>query len=119
MAGIARFGIFVKLDETGADGLVPIGSIGGEYWRHDPDAQILVGERSGTVIGLGQRAKVRLLEAVPVTGGLLFELLSLEGGPRPAGGAGSSAGRRRPGTAPRRKLSKGRIAKAKAARKRR
>ncbi|MGG7567246.1 ribonuclease R [Rhodovulum sp. DZ06] len=124
VAGIARFGIFVKLDETGADGLVPIGSIGGEYWHHDADSQVLIGDRSGTVISLGQRARVKLLEAIPVTGGLLFELLSLEGGPSPAGGGGRGpdAGRRTrrgPGNAPRKKLSKGRIAKAKAGRKRR
>ena len=55
IAGIARFGLFVKLDETGADGLVPISSLGSEYFRHDPDTQTLTGERSRRVIGLGQR----------------------------------------------------------------
>ncbi|SEW30086.1 RNAse R [Aliiroseovarius sediminilitoris] len=79
VSGIARFGLFVKLDETGADGLVPISSLGNEYFRHDKDEQVLVGERSGLVIGLGQRVTVRLAEAIPTTGGLTLELLNIEG----------------------------------------
>ena len=79
VSGIARFGLFVKLDDTGADGLVPISSLGNEYFRHDKDEQVLVGERSGLVIGLGQRVTVRLAEAIPTTGGLTLELLEIEG----------------------------------------
>src|SRR5690606_2110946 len=71
ISGIARFGLFVKLDESGADGLVPISSLGREYFHHDPDTQTLTGERSRRVLGLGQRVLVRLAEAVPITGGLL------------------------------------------------
>ena len=55
IAGVARFGLFVKLDETGADGLVPISSLGREYFAYDPDAQTLTGETSRRVLGLGQR----------------------------------------------------------------
>ena len=92
VSGVQRFGLFVKLDETGADGLVPVGSIGAEYWHHDRDAQTLMGADSGRVIGLGQRVRVRLSDAVPVTGGLLFDLLEIEGdalrrGPAPRRGA--------------------------------
>ncbi len=79
VSGVARFGLFVKLDETGADGLVPIRSLGDEYFHHDRDAQTLMGERSGTEIGLGQRVTVRLSQAEAVTGGLVFELLEIEG----------------------------------------
>jgi ribonuclease R len=38
-----------------------------------------MGADSGRVIGLGQRVTVRLAEAVPVTGGLMLELLDIEG----------------------------------------
>jgi ribonuclease R len=79
IAGVARFGLFVKLDETGADGLVPIRTLGDEYFRHDVEAQTLTGEKSGQVIGLGQRVLVKLASAEPVTGGLLLELLEVEG----------------------------------------
>jgi ribonuclease R len=107
VAGIARFGLFVKLDETGADGLVPISSLGNEYFIHDPDTQTLTGERSRRVIGLGQRVTVRLAEAVPITGGLLFELLEIEGRKMPTPPRRAAAG------TPRRKLSQRRIKRAK------
>ncbi|MBL3584156.1 ribonuclease R [Rhodovulum sulfidophilum] len=87
ISGIARFGVFVSLDETGADGLIPIRELGNEYFHHDRDAQTLMGSNSGLVIGIGQRVTVRLAEAVPVTGGLTFELLSIEDRALPRGAA--------------------------------
>lgn len=88
ISGIARFGLFVKLSETGADGLVPISTLGREYFQHDADAQTLTGEKSRLVLKLGQKATVRLAEAVPVTGGLMFELLAVDGKPMPKSGGG-------------------------------
>lgn len=79
VAGIAKFGIFVKLDETGADGLVPMRALGGEYFRHDRDANKLTGMDSGREITLGLRATVRLAEADGTTGGIILDLLELEG----------------------------------------
>ncbi len=104
VSGVARFGLFVKLDDTGADGLVPISSLGREFFLYDADSQTLTGERSRRVIGLGQRVMVRLAEAVPITGGLLFELLEVEGRklPTPPKGTGAS---------PRRKLGASRAFK--------
>jgi ribonuclease R len=86
VSGVQRFGLFVKLDETGADGLVPIRSIGREYFHFDPDHQTLMGADSGVVIGIGVRVLVRLAEAVPVTGGLLMEIVEIENRAMPAGG---------------------------------
>ena len=79
ISGIARFGVFVKLDETGADGLLPMRALGREYFHHDAEAQTLTGADSGMVIGLGARVQVKLAEAVPVTGGLVLELVEIEG----------------------------------------
>ena len=76
ITGVTRFGLFVRLAETGADGLVPISSLGGEYFRHDERAHALVGERTGGVWRLGREVDVRLKEATPITGGLVFEMLS-------------------------------------------
>ncbi|MCB1391276.1 MAG: ribonuclease R, partial [Rhodobacteraceae bacterium] len=81
ISGVARFGLFVKLDETGADGLVPIRSLGDEYFRHDADSQTLTGEKTGLVLGLGQRVTVKLAEAEAMTGGLLLELQEVDGAP--------------------------------------
>jgi ribonuclease R len=111
VSGVARFGLFVKLDDTGADGMIPIGSIGHEYWRFDPDAQTLTGERSGRRIAPGMAATVRLVEADPVAGALRFELLEIDDATMPTA--------RRPGApgGPRRKMAKAKIAAAKAKRK--
>lgn len=86
ISGVQKFGLFVKLDETGADGLVPIREVGREYFHYDPATQTLMGADTGTVIRAGARVTVRLSEAVPVTGGLLLELLEIEDRALPAGG---------------------------------
>jgi len=74
VTGVTRFGLFVRLAETGADGLIPTRTLGFEYFRHDPKRHALVGERSGTVYKLGDRLVVKLVEAAPLTGGLRFEI---------------------------------------------
>lgn len=79
ISGVARFGAFVKLDETGADGLLPMRAIGREYFHHDAEAGTLMGADTGMTLGIGQRVTVRLAEAVPVTGGIALELLAVEG----------------------------------------
>ena len=80
ISGVQRFGLFVKLQETGADGLVPIRSVGREFFHYDETSQTLTGADTGQVIGLGQKVSVRLAEAVPATGGLMLDLLAVEGG---------------------------------------
>lgn len=74
ITGVTRFGLFVRLRETGAEGLLPARSLGAEYFRHDEKRHALVGERSGTAYKLGDTIPVRLVEAAPLTGGLRFEL---------------------------------------------
>ncbi len=80
VTGVTRFGLFVRLKETGADGLIPIRTIGAEYFRHDERRHALVGERSGTAYALGDTVTVRLREAAPLTGGLRFELVTDDAG---------------------------------------
>ncbi len=101
ISGIARFGVFVKLDGTGADGMIPIRNLGREYFHYDAETQTLMGSESGQIIGLGQRARVRLTEAAPVTGGLIVELLELDGRtqPKAPSGARGKPPRRRQGSA--------------------
>ena len=80
ITGVTRFGLFVRLTETGADGLIPVSSLGsssgGEFFVHDDRTHALVGERSGVRWRLGRMVSVRLTEATPITGGLLLEMLS-------------------------------------------
>jgi ribonuclease R len=100
ISGVQRFGLFVRMDETGADGLVPIRSIGREFFHYDQDAQTLTGSDTGLVLGIGLRVTVRLAEASPLTGGLMLELVGLENGPLPQGGRkGGRYQPRKPGKA--------------------
>ncbi|GGF36684.1 ribonuclease R [Aliidongia dinghuensis] len=117
--GVTRFGLFVTLAESGADGLVPISSLPADYYHHDERAHRLVGQRSGRVYRLGDTVDVRLAEADPVAGGLTFQLIDGGGEDRvsrkgqrllrtPPKDAGRKfdgqkfdrPGRKRPGTAP-------------------
>ncbi len=97
ISGVTRFGLFVKLEETGADGLIPIGNLGTEFFHHDESGHALIGERSGLTYRLGEQVRVRLAEAVPVTGGLRFDIV--EGGSegKPAGRQGFKRSQGRPG----------------------
>jgi ribonuclease R len=75
IGGVARFGLFVTLTETGADGLVPVSTLpGGDFYRHDEARNRLVGSRDGRLFALGDAVTVRLLEADPVTGSLVLAL---------------------------------------------
>ena len=85
VSGVTRAGLFVKLADTGADGLIPIRSLGTEYFNYDEGRHALVGSRSGAMHRLGDVVDVRLVEAAPVAGALRFELLS-EGQILPRGG---------------------------------
>jgi len=76
ITGVTRFGLFIRLDETQADGLAPITSLGNEYWAHDETAHALVGADSGYRFPLGMRVEVRLEEATPISGGLLFSVIT-------------------------------------------
>ncbi|MGD9815910.1 MAG: ribonuclease R [Hyphomonadaceae bacterium] len=76
VTGVTRFGLFVRLEETQADGLAPISTLGNERWIHDEAAHALVGEHSGTRYPLGMKVEVRLEEATPISGGLVFYVLS-------------------------------------------
>ena len=82
ISGVTRSGLFIKLDDTGADGFVPISTLGADYYRHDESRHALVGERSGETHRLGDPVEVKLVEAAAVAGALRFELLS-EGRSRP------------------------------------
>lgn len=76
ITGVTASGLFVRLNETGADGFCPASQISQEFWRYSEGAQALIGEHSGKRYELGQAVTVRLREVTPLEGGLLLELLS-------------------------------------------
>lgn len=79
ISGITRFGIFIQLDEIGADGLIPLSNLGSEYYKFDENENSLTGKASKTKIKVGMSARVSLLEADETSGGLRFKLIELNG----------------------------------------
>jgi ribonuclease R len=79
ISGVTRAGLFVELDETGADGFIPARTIGEEYFRFEEAARAFVG-RSATY-RLGDPVTVELVEAAPVAGALRFKIVSQHSGP--------------------------------------
>lgn len=73
--GVTRFGLFITLDETGADGLVPIRSLPTDYYDHDEQLHLLRGKRNGLTFRLGERVEAKLMEADVITGGMVFNLV--------------------------------------------
>jgi ribonuclease R len=78
IAGVTRAGLFVKLTETGADGFVPAGTLGEDYFRYEEATRSLVGTRSRVAYRLGDAVQARLVEAAPFAGALRFEIVSGE-----------------------------------------
>jgi len=77
--GVTRAGLFVTLTETGADGLIPMRSLGDDFYVHDEARHRLVGRRWGRAFTMGDPLRVRLAEANAVTGSLLFALVEEDG----------------------------------------
>lgn len=98
--GVTRAGLFITLDETGADGFVPISQIGDDYYVYDEVSHRVVAEHSGLVFQMGDQVEVKLVEAAPIAGALRFDMLSegREGSGLPRskrGRSGSPSGRPR------------------------
>ncbi|KLE35551.1 ribonuclease R [Aurantiacibacter luteus] len=74
ITGVQKFGFFATIVDLGGDGLVPISTLGREYFRHDEGAHTLIGEDTGTRFAVGDFLELRLAEANPLTGALKFEL---------------------------------------------
>ena len=91
VAGVTRFGLFVKLDETGADGFVPISTLGGDFFHHDEILHALIGERTGLTYRLGDGVLVRSSKLCRLPAASALELL--EGGSE---GKPPAHGNRRP-----------------------
>ena len=75
IAGVTRVGLFVKLNETGADGFIPAGTLGDDYFRFEEASRALVGTRTKEAFRLGGSVSVRLVEAAPFAGALRFEIV--------------------------------------------
>ncbi len=76
IAGVVKSGMFIRLDDTGADGFVPASTIGLDYYRYDEASHALIGDKTGETYQLGDQVEVRLVDAAPFAGSLTFEVVS-------------------------------------------
>lgn len=107
VSGVTKAGLFVTLPAYGADGFVPISTLGRDYFIYDEAHQALSGEKTGLGYRLGDPVRVKLVEAVPLAGALRFEMVS-EGRKMPtatrsfhkSGRRDRTGARKKPGTRP-------------------
>lgn len=112
--GVTRFGLFITLDETGADGLIPIRTLPQDYYDHDETHHVLTGRSLGWVFRLGDRVEVRLREVDVASGAIALELVSGGEQGRVAEGRKFARGRAGAGKAGARKAGPGKTGRGKA-----
>lgn len=78
ITGVTRFGLFVTLEGIGADGIIPMRSLPDDFYDHDEKQHALIGRRSRRLYRLGASLRVRLKEADPVTGGMVFAVTNTD-----------------------------------------
>jgi ribonuclease R len=76
VSGVIKSGLFVKLDDTGADGYIPAATLGNDFYVYEEANHRLTGRATGESYRLGDPVQVKLVEALPFAGALRFEMLS-------------------------------------------
>ena len=74
ISGVQRFGMFITVLDSGASGLIPMSGLGDDFYTYDEATQSLSGRRTHVTYHLAQEVDVRLVEASPITGGMIFAL---------------------------------------------
>jgi ribonuclease R len=109
ISGVTRFGLFVTVEQNGASGIIPLGSLPDDRWQLDETGHGMTGRNTGLTFTLGQPVEVQLVSATPRTGGMVFRLMQGDprAAPRRSAGHGQPPGRP-DGKPPRGKPSRGR-----------
>jgi ribonuclease R len=105
ISGVTRFGLFVTVEENGASGIVPLASLPDDRWTLDETGRGLSGRNTGLTFSLGQAVEVRLAEATPRTGAMVFAIMQGDPSATAPRGARSRAGGKRLSKSPARRPS--------------
>ena len=81
VTGVAPFGLFVELEEIFVQGMVPVATIGGDYWRYQDRSHRMVGESTSRELRLGDKVRVRVESIDEDRHQLEFRLLEAGGAP--------------------------------------
>lgn len=79
ISGVSRFGLFVTLDESGADGIIPIRTLPDDFYIHDEKQHALIGRQTGRLYRMGAKIITRLVEADPMTGSTVLSVVGKDG----------------------------------------
>ena len=74
VASVTEFGLFVRTNDSFADGFVPLRALTDDFYDFDAEHLTLIGRNGGCCYRLGDRVQVILREASPLTGGLIFSI---------------------------------------------
>lgn len=75
IVGVNRFGLFIEVDETGAQGFLPKTNLGRDTFYFDEDNHRLFGKRTKAAYQLGGIVKAKLIQADTLSSSLVFTLL--------------------------------------------
>ena len=78
ISAVTNFGLFVRLSDYMIDGLVHISNLTSEYYHFDAERHLLIGESSGNVYRLGDKARVKVAAVNLDERKIDFELLHVE-----------------------------------------
>jgi ribonuclease R len=81
VTGVAPFGIFVELDEIFVQGMVPVATIGGDYWQYRDREHRLVGESTHRELRLGDHVTIEVKSIDEDRRQIEFRLLEVAGAP--------------------------------------
>ncbi|NQV57805.1 MAG: RNB domain-containing ribonuclease, partial [Rhodospirillales bacterium] len=75
VSGVTRYGLFVTLSETLADGFVPMSHLPEDYYRLDEVRRRLVGRRSKLIFRIGDLVECKIRDSDPLKGSLILEII--------------------------------------------
>jgi ribonuclease R len=81
VTGVAPFGVFVELDEIFVQGMVPVATIGGDFWLYREREHRLRGESSNRELRLGDKVRIEVKSIDEDRHQIEFRLLEVAGTP--------------------------------------
>src|SRR6266545_2683217 len=81
VTGVAPFGLFVELDEIFVQGMVPIATVGGDYWQYRERDHRLRGESTHREMRLGDHVLIEVKSIDEDRHQIEFRLLEVAGSP--------------------------------------
>jgi ribonuclease R len=79
VTGVAPFGLFVELEEIFVQGMVPVATIGGDFWRYHDREHRMRGESTNRELRLGDKVRIRVESIDEDRHQIEFRLLELAG----------------------------------------